>query len=676
MITGGMILICIGLQNKYSAETTPSLYRFYFKPIWPGCRSLWMKVWALSTVEKYLAIVIILSLIVGGFIVLLFPMFGADVYIYHLPIAETIFNTGYLPTSTSPSRMEGENAYPPLVFLYYGTNWLVYGAAEHVIPKMTSFLFGILLLGAVYTIVRQILDSTRIAGLIAVLLTLEMQSFRVELLHENIDFPFSFYCIGSFYFVLRGFRRHNIRELILGSIFLALACWSKYHGIVFAGIFSVLIFGFSVYRRYINTAFALDLFLPSRIIKLFWLPCILLFAPLLIRNLVRWGNPVYPAFQQIIGGYLIDEWSLTWISSTYLPDGLFYNFQDTGIRLLVMAFLPFFVMSAYDAFRDRNCVIIFAFLLCVGFILCGSAIMPLKGNGDTTRYLFAGLLIGTALSGKSLFDLFVDDHKRGNGVAIFMCGWWIMIFFVRDLEWPDWNYFAEPSKSLVHTMNRMFLSATDKLVFITPLVLSGLFLGDGILAKCRPKFYSRLKTIGATSIISLVIWSSLQTEYKRLIHVYKNSSIWINAPYNPTQKQWQWMADHLPEDAVTITFDERIYNIPGRVFPADTPLLKKFYQTDDLESAVLELKKHGITHIYIGCVTEGFHPLYHLSVVFQNLDDSRYFKQVYYDDQGTGVYPVTSFPVINQEGFEASGYQLLPRQIAIYEIQTGTAEIK
>lgn len=225
-------------------------------------------------------------------------------------------------------------------------------------------------------------------------------------------------------------------------------------------------------------------------------------------------------------------------------------------------------------------------------------------------------------------------------------------------------------------LNRFFLSATDKIVFFTPFLLSIMFLGGSILAKFQPDIYSRLKTIWSISLLSLIILPSFQAEYKVSIPTVKQAP-WVNAPFSPTQKQWQWMADHMPNNAVVLTFDPRVYNIPGRAFPADTPLLKAFYQMDNLEPAVSELEKHGITHIYIGCLTEGYQPLYHRSVVFQNLDDEKYFKRIYYNDQGTGVYPVSNFSILPNERYEIlDGYQLLPRQIAVYEIQKDITEIR
>ena len=262
-----------GPRRKYSPNKNIT-FRFHpVKQMSQGFYALWEKASALSTPEKYVGILITLTLTVGGCLIFFFPMHNADVYIYHLPIAKAIFNTGFLPEAAGPGWVDATIPHSPLVFIYYGANWLVYGTVEYIIPKMSSFLFGILLLGVVYSIVRELLDSSKMAGLIPILLSLEIQSFNHQLLQENIDSPFSFYCLASFYFVLRGFRRQNTRELILGSVFSAMACWAKYHGIVFVGIFSVLILGWSIYRHYLHSDYANDLFFPSRILKLFWLPC-------------------------------------------------------------------------------------------------------------------------------------------------------------------------------------------------------------------------------------------------------------------------------------------------------------------------------------------------------------------------------------------------------------------
>jgi|GEM_PF-2753430 len=675
-ITGGLVFVATGLCRKYSSYENLSRRFPSPKHLSQGFRAVWKNTSEISMVGKYASILIALSLAVGGSLVLFFPMQTADVYIYHLPIAKIIFDTGYLPVTTSPSFVEAENAYPPLVFVYYGANWLVYGAIEYIIPKMSSFLFGVLLLGVVYRIVRTLLDSSVTAGLLSILFTIEIQSFKAQLLQENIDFPFSFYCLASFYFVLRGFRYQNTRELILGSVFSVMACWSKYHGLVFVGIFSALLLGWSIYKHYLLKDYIHDKFPPSKILKLFWLPCALLFLPLLIRNTIRWGNPVYPAFQQIIGGHLIDEWSLLWVSSPYLPSGLFYDIHDTGLRLLVMAFLPFLFLAAYSAFRSRNHLGIFAFILFAAFIVCGAAIMPLKGNGESTRYLFSSLLIGTAYSGTVLFDRFISSPQKNLYGSLFICLWLIMLFYIQGPTWPNWDYFATPTTSLFKSLNRIFLFTTDKIVFLTPFLLSILFLGGGLLAKFQPEIDTRLKTIWAILLLSLIILPSHQAQYKGIIATIKQNPVWINAPFNPNQKQWPWMVDHIPDDAVVLTFDPRVFNIPGRAFPADTPVLRDFFDTGNLEFAVSELEKHGITHIYIGCINEGFQPLYHRSVVFQNLDDTRYFNRIYYNDQDTGVYPVTKFSILNTEGYEESGYQLLPRRIAVYEIQKDITEIK
>ena len=205
IMTGGMVLMASGLRRKYSPNKNITFRYHPVKQMSQGFYTLWEKASALSTPEKYVGILITLTLTVGGCLILFFPMHSADVYIYHLPIAKVIFNTGFLPEPAGPGWVDATIPHSPLVFIYYGANWLVYGTVEYIIPKMSSFLFGILLLGVVYSIVRELLDSSKMAGLISILLSLEIQSFNRQLLQENIDFPVGFFS-WQFLFCSTGFQ--------------------------------------------------------------------------------------------------------------------------------------------------------------------------------------------------------------------------------------------------------------------------------------------------------------------------------------------------------------------------------------------------------------------------------------------------------------------------------------
>jgi len=84
----------------------------------------------------------------------------------------------------------------------------------------------------------------------------------------------------------------------------AMACWTKPFGFEFVLAFVVacmIEWGISRWiRRFANTV------LFSTIKASIVLGLVL--APFLLGNWIHWGNPVYPFFSSIFGGYLIDAW--------------------------------------------------------------------------------------------------------------------------------------------------------------------------------------------------------------------------------------------------------------------------------------------------------------------------------------------------------------------------------
>ncbi|MEE2994228.1 MAG: hypothetical protein VX603_13745, partial [Gemmatimonadota bacterium] len=114
IMTGGMVLMASGLRRKYSPNKNIT-FRFHpVKQMSQGFYALWEKASALSTPEKYVGILITLTLTVEGCFIFFFPMHNADAYIYHLPIAKAIFNTGFLPEAAGPGWVDATIPHSPL----------------------------------------------------------------------------------------------------------------------------------------------------------------------------------------------------------------------------------------------------------------------------------------------------------------------------------------------------------------------------------------------------------------------------------------------------------------------------------------------------------------------------------------------------------------------------------
>ena len=70
-----------------------------------------------------------------------------------------------------------------------------------------------------------------------------------------------------------------------------------------------------------------------------------------------------------------------------------------------------------------------------------------------------------------------------------------------------------------------------------------------------------------------------------------------------------WMNAWLPKDAVILTMENRLFTLKRRFVAADDHRLEAFYEAETTERELEELRRLGITHIYLNEFNWNFGPL-------------------------------------------------------------------
>jgi hypothetical protein len=220
------------------------------------------------------------------------PLFGSDLFLYHLPWADELARTGHLPLDVTRSATDSAAAYPPLVYMAYAASWILTGVREHVTPRALAILFHI---GLVVLVLRGLGGGER--GLAAAWLLAASPPF-VGFVHlVGTDFPMAFFAAGWALCVRGALRRPG--DAGLAALHMALCLWTKYQALTLwaAGLLAVAVTpGITpAVRRRLLAGHAVAM---------------LVFAPLLARNAITLGNPVYPALAELLGGRGLDAWTM------------------------------------------------------------------------------------------------------------------------------------------------------------------------------------------------------------------------------------------------------------------------------------------------------------------------------------------------------------------------------
>ena len=298
--------------------------------------------------------------VLANLIVVFVPLTGHDTLDYHLPIINSFVSGGRFDFG---SLIEPFRYLPALgELIYANTITAFYNFTDPRIFQVVQYSVVFLLLIMMYEFLRPRL-SNRLFALVLPLLILSVMDFSRELLHGGYVDVFAFlFGLASTILVIEHAdeKRLDLKKIGLSAIFLGLALSVKYTGLFFGIINGVILLVYfflnSVQFRKIAATVAIYC-LPVLVIAGFWYG----------KNLVSFGNPVYPMFSdaRFTGeiSYFISERTLpNFIAFPFWRYGQwFVQAVETSSRLIVLgyfvvmyAFLIYFLLARRRLTRSRR----------------------------------------------------------------------------------------------------------------------------------------------------------------------------------------------------------------------------------------------------------------------------------------------------------------------------------
>lgn len=536
------------------------------------------------------------------------PLGDWDTLMYHLPIARHIFKSGSFPSEISPTMTQMENAYPPLYFFLYSLNWIGLGGTEFASPEITFVLINLLSLLIFYKIQHQLRGVSFLgSGLSAILL---VQYFYKTInggyywAQPNMYSLVLLYFLAGLYFLFSAGIHGSRKNFYLATIFWAGAYWTNYLGLM---NFAVIITGFVIFYLASRSKeiITFQKVINFKTILVCGLIFLLIISPHFLRNWIKLGNPLYPGFNTIFGGYLLDDWATKYlVGRTHRPDlklleGIVWGRYSLTFIVTVLAcleinrkkwfsfFVPFYIflyVTLWAFFLQNSFVCVFRYLVLAYGVI----------------YLFIGGVVDKILTGqlknKSFYWLL--------GIGIAYC-------FINLIE-------------------------IKPLLSVTLMIIIVYLLSRGQVSQIYKKYYRQLvkiASIGALLLAPYYLYVNLNGGYaNKLLSLVK---------LNPNLQKYSfglkpdmdWIDQNLPPDSKILTLEPRLFFLTRDYVPGDHPQLKNFYESETLAQALQELEQRGITHLYPGILATftlmlPYQP-FRQSIFFKSLNNKVIFEVIY-----------------------------------------------
>lgn len=301
-----------------------------------------------------------------------------DTLSYHLALPQTYLNYGRL--FGVPFNLHA--SFPQMAEMLFTLGLGVGG--NDTLPLLFQFSFGVLIL------IFLLKKESPFSGLAALIW------LTCPIIVENITFCksdifLSLFVTIAFYLIASWEKEKSLSAIVLAGIFSGFALGTKYTAVFFVMLFFILIF----YKtRGLNS--------PARAkaLALFSLVSFILFLPWLIKNLITFGNPLYPFLQKFFGyQYMHAEnwqrfvsenkafWSSGW-NWNYIFLNLwkqtFYGVQFPSMNFIGPIWLAFLPVLFFYGLKTQSARLPFIF----------SAVIYIVGTTQTTlaRYFFLPVL--------------------------------------------------------------------------------------------------------------------------------------------------------------------------------------------------------------------------------------------------------------------------------------------
>lgn len=549
-----------------------------------------------------------------------YPETGPDSIFYHLFLARDAYESGFLPRTSGLGILESPNAFPNLLVTQQLWIYTVSLASDQILSRALLPLWALLLAGILVHAGNRLRPG---GGLLAVLLLASFQipgSLLPQFLTPEFvpfgrlsveiwsDVPVTFYAVLSLHFLLRGVREGDSRLLVVAGVFAGGGALTKYNGFLFAAVLllALLLVGVLLRLGRYPDAIRETRRLPPRAIASFLLPFALVSVPLLLRNALLFGNPVYPFLTEILGGT---------------------NPESAAILLQ-------FRSPDLTALKVDQAAVVASSLLFLLFLLS----LPTHDPGIRLLQLTGGLYVFLLLLFFSFQSAFFRLVLPGVAAMALAAGVWLR-YALFDTRGARWAALAAVAGGLAFALLPAPHLAAVALLFLAVAVY-----------RARPAVHGRLRAMRGQALLAagMVVLSlsltfpSIQAASAAKYPTPILGPLPLGVPPVPDEEVllheygnrwllWVWMNENLPPGARVMTLDPGRYYVAAELVCPASPELVAHYEARSLPEAVDVLRAAGVRYVLDApffrtyLVTE---PFWSLSPVFQNLDETTYFELI------------------------------------------------
>jgi hypothetical protein len=245
-----------------------------------GFRSIWVN---FSRIRKFFFIVGVAALLLA-LMVTFTPPFDYDGLMYHLQGPRLFLEAGRIIPI------------PENWFTYYPATWemlfmLGMGLGSDIFARLISFSTLLIFLLTTFAFGKRYLPAP--GGWLSAAMVISVPMMLAWGGFAYVDLPWSLFQFLAIGLLLMWIENREDKLLILSGIMQGLALGSKYTALSGVGIIGLVIFWFSVNKKYSGCG-SIKSFVSS-ILK-FAIPTVLIASPWYLKNLIWTGNPTFPFF--------------------------------------------------------------------------------------------------------------------------------------------------------------------------------------------------------------------------------------------------------------------------------------------------------------------------------------------------------------------------------------------
>jgi len=555
---------------------------------------------------------------------IIFPV-HADELIYHMELPKLAFQTGFLPVQPGIDLFDSATAYPDLLVTQQLWVYLGAGAFDPALVRVIMPTYTSLLVLLVFFDARQRFGIVS-AGLAAAAL-LSVYSFTSLAVLLMDEIPVAFFG----YLALRSAFDALDREgpWFAAGLFAGFAALVKYDGLAALLALGIALFVVSRWRAPQRTAppTRTGWVASARRMLGFFLFAVPPTLPILVRNTVSLGNPVYPYF---FGG-LDAQWSPALLAQVDIPLVFGQILSSEAVSLLATVLIAA-VLLGFLRLRDWTRAERLAMIL-VLFYLPPYLAYPLLGS--QIRYL-APILPGLALFAGRQLDWWLRESsrpKRKAGMLLFLG-----LAILAEAIAAGAPFYAPYFQQIAAVTAWVFAVSVALILLI--LTTAWLVRGGGAPRALACGLVLVLLVPGIVAVADEQWDPNPFGGGPNLLPMTQDA--YVTMKLGPDWRMWSWMNANLPADATVLSFDPRAFYIDARVVSAMSPqMLPTYHMT--LAEAAGYLKTSGVSYVLVTAFGNSLFLNYlyvDSSPIFQNLSNPTYFEALHQEGSDL-LYRVT-----------------------------------